>query len=264
MLCFVTRFRQLRFKFVGHSSWAQDSNFVYWHSFSSKFQSSSSPRRKGPITLDEFEWQNTEFIRRNDEFDPAFLNRLATQTNFSDNCRIWMQNFNIWLTKHAGMWMIIWQKWTLDLNAISFSGRNWIENWWNWLQRWRKWAGKPILFTWEGEPVFLRKKEQNHSIMKMVSFRIHIHNIENLISSFTIMTPTILRKDYNGWPMKALPPSTRVFFFYFMQCISILLKWLYDYDVWILDIIFCIMPEFHFIFVIKNCINRFSENVVLK
>ena len=68
-------------------SWAQDSknNFVYWHSFSSKFQSNSSPRRKGPITLDEFEWQNNEFVRKNDEFDPTFLTRLASQTKFSDN-----------------------------------------------------------------------------------------------------------------------------------------------------------------------------------
>ena len=55
--CFVTRFRQLQFKFVGLSRWARDSNdnFVYWHSFSSKFQSNLSPRCKGPITLDEFE-----------------------------------------------------------------------------------------------------------------------------------------------------------------------------------------------------------------
>ena len=41
--------------------------------------------------------------------------------------------------------MTIWRNWTLDLNAVSFSGRNWIENWWNWMPRWRKWAGKPIL-----------------------------------------------------------------------------------------------------------------------
>ena len=58
-----------------------------------------------------------------------------------------------------------------------------------------------ILFTWEGGPDFLKK--QNHSIMKMDSYI-----IENLVSSFTIMTPTILRKEYNGWLMKALPPST--------------------------------------------------------
>ena len=92
---FVTRFRQLQFKFVGHSIWARDSknNFVYWHSFLSYFQSNSSPRCKGPITLDEFEWQNTEFVRRNDEFDPTFLTRLATQTNFSENWRIWMLKF---------------------------------------------------------------------------------------------------------------------------------------------------------------------------
>ena len=92
--CFVTRFHQLQFKYVGHSSWARDSknNFFYWHSFSSKFQSNSSPRYKGPITLDEFEWQNNEFVRKNDEFDPTFLTRLATQTNFSNNWRIWMLN----------------------------------------------------------------------------------------------------------------------------------------------------------------------------
>ena len=56
--CFVTRFRQLLFKFVGQSSYkARDSkiNFVYWHSFSSKIQSKSSPKCKGPITPDEFE-----------------------------------------------------------------------------------------------------------------------------------------------------------------------------------------------------------------
>ena len=43
------------------------------------------------------------------------------------------------------MWMTIWRNWTLDLNAVSFSGQNLIENWWNWMQRWRKWAGKPII-----------------------------------------------------------------------------------------------------------------------
>ena len=93
--CIVTRFRQLQFKFVGHSCWAQDrkNNFVYWHSFLSKFQSNSSPKRKGPITLDEFEWENNEYVRKNDEFDPTFLTRLATQTNFSDNWRIWMLIF---------------------------------------------------------------------------------------------------------------------------------------------------------------------------
>ena len=42
------------------------------------------------------------------------------------------------------MWMTIWRNWNLEFNAVSFSGRNWIENWWNWMQRWRKWAGKPI------------------------------------------------------------------------------------------------------------------------
>ena len=146
--CFVTRFRQLEFKLIGNISWARDSknNFVYCHSFSSKFQSNSSPRCKGSITLDEFEWQNNEFVRKNDEFDPTFLTRLATQTNFSDNWRIWMLNFEIWLTKKR-IWMTIWGNWTLDLNAESFFGRNWIENWWNWMQRWRKGAGKPIIYT---------------------------------------------------------------------------------------------------------------------
>ena len=31
-----------------------------------------------------------------------------------------------------------------NFNAVSFSRRHWIGNWWNWMQRWRKWAGKPI------------------------------------------------------------------------------------------------------------------------
>ena len=126
--CFVTRFRQLEFKFSGNINWARDNknNFVYCHSFSSKFQSNSSPRCKGSITLDEFEWQNNEFVRKNDVFDPTFLTRLATQTNFSDNWRIWMLNFEIWLTKKR-IWMTIWGNWTLDLNAESFFGRNWIE-----------------------------------------------------------------------------------------------------------------------------------------
>ena len=43
------------------------------------------------------------------------------------------------------MLMTIWRNWILDLNEVSFSGRNWIENWWNWMLRWRKWAGKPII-----------------------------------------------------------------------------------------------------------------------
>ena len=79
ILCFVTRFRQLLFIFVGHSSWTRDSksNFVYWHSFSSKFQSKSSPRCKGPITPDEFEWQNIEFVWKNDEFDHCIRNSLS-------------------------------------------------------------------------------------------------------------------------------------------------------------------------------------------
>ena len=50
ILCFLTRFRQLQWNFVGHNRWARDSkiNFVYWHSFSSlKFHSKSSPRYKG-------------------------------------------------------------------------------------------------------------------------------------------------------------------------------------------------------------------------
>ena len=103
--------------------------------------SNSSPRCKRPITLDEFEWKNNEFVRNIYKFDPTFLTHLATQTNFSDNGRIWMLNFTIWLTKKR-RWMKIWRNWTLDLNAVSFSGRNWIENWWNWMMRWRKWAGK--------------------------------------------------------------------------------------------------------------------------
>ena len=84
ILCFVTRFRQLQFKFVCHSSWARDSksNFVYWHSFSSKFQSKTSPRCKGPITLDELEWQNTEFAWKNDEFDPCIRNSLCDRDEF--------------------------------------------------------------------------------------------------------------------------------------------------------------------------------------
>ena len=136
----VTRFRQLQFKFVSHSSWARDgkNNFVYWHSFSSKFQSNSSPRRKGPITLDEFEWQNNEFVRKNDEFDPTFLTRFNSDT---DKIKWQLTNLNAESLNSIvkkRMWMTIWRNWNLDLNAVSFSGRNWMK-------RWRKWAGKPIL-----------------------------------------------------------------------------------------------------------------------
>ena len=54
------------------------------------------------------------------------------------------------------MWMTIWRNWTLDLNAVSFSGRNWIENWWNWMKRWRKGAGKPIsLLLFKGTQTYL-------------------------------------------------------------------------------------------------------------
>ena len=120
--CFVTRFRQLLFKFVGHSSWARDSksNFVYWHSFSSKFQSKSSPRCKGPITPDEYEWQN------NEEFDPCIRNSLSDRDEFQ-----WqLTNLNaelLNLIDKKRMWMTIWRNWTLDLNAVSFFGRIQIE-----------------------------------------------------------------------------------------------------------------------------------------
>ena len=49
-----------------------------------------------------------------------------------------IDEFECWIFK------IDWRNWTLHLNAVSFSGRNWIENWWNRMKRWRKWAGKPI------------------------------------------------------------------------------------------------------------------------
>ena len=129
------------------SSWARDSksNFVYWHSFSWKFQSKSSPRCKGPITPDEFEWQNNEFVWKNDEFDPCICNSLSDRDEFQwqfTNLNAELLN----LIDKKRMCMTIWRNWTLDLNAVSFFGRNWIENWWNWMKRWRKWAGKPILF----------------------------------------------------------------------------------------------------------------------
>ena len=141
--CLVTRFRHLQFKFVSHSSWARESksNFVY--SFSSKFQSKSSPRCKGPITLDEFECQNNEFVWKNDEFDPCIRNSLSERDEFQRP----LTNLNaefLNLIDKKRVWVTIWRNWTLDLNAVSFSGRNWIENWWNWMKRWRKWAGKPI------------------------------------------------------------------------------------------------------------------------
>ena len=77
-------FVNMLFKFVGHSSWARDSksNFVYWYSFSSKFQSKSSPRCKGPITPDEYEWQNNEFVWKNYEFDPCIRNSLSNRDEF--------------------------------------------------------------------------------------------------------------------------------------------------------------------------------------
>ena len=143
-------FTERQFKFVGHSSWARDSksNFVYWHSFSSKFQSKSSPRFKGPIALDEFEWQNNDFFFcKNDECDPCIRNSLSDRHEFQ-----WqLTNLNaefFYLIDKKRMWMAIWRNWTLDLNAVSFSGRNWIENWWNWMKRWQKWAGKLILNGW--------------------------------------------------------------------------------------------------------------------
>ena len=122
--CFVTHFRQLQFKFVGHSSWARDSknNFVYSHSFSSKFQSNSSPRCKGQITLDEFEWQNNEFVQKEWRIWSYIPNSLSDTDEFQ-----WqLTNLN------AGIFKFDWQKtnvndyltnWTLDLNAVSFSGR---------------------------------------------------------------------------------------------------------------------------------------------
>ena len=141
--CFVTHFRQLQFKFVGHSSWARDSNnnFVYRHSFSSKFQSKSSPRCRGPIWMTEYwicskEWRIWSYI----PYSPSDTDEFQWQlTNLNAE--------SIKLIDKTWMWMTIWRNWTLDLNAVSCSGRNWIEDLWNWMQRWRKWAGKPILRT---------------------------------------------------------------------------------------------------------------------
>ena len=78
-----------------------------------------------------------------------------------------------------------------------------------------------ILFTWEGEPVFLKKAK---SFNNENGFFQDSYIIENLISSFTIMTPTILRKDYNGWLMKALPPSTPCVFLLFHAIYLIIIK----------------------------------------
>ena len=139
--CFVTRFRQLQFKFVGHSSWARDSknNFVYWHSFSTKFQSNSSPRCKGPITLDEF-----ELFERITNLILYIPNSISDTNEFQ-----WqLTNLNaefLNLIEKKRMWMTIWRNWTLYLNAVSFSGRNWIKNWRNWMKRWRKMGGKTYI-----------------------------------------------------------------------------------------------------------------------
>ena len=111
--CFVSRFRQLLFRFVGHSSWARDSKikFVYWHSFSSKFQSKSSPRCKSPITPDEFEWQNNDFVWKYDEFDPCIRNLLSDRDEFQ-----WqLTNLNaciLNLIDQKRIRMPIWRNWT--------------------------------------------------------------------------------------------------------------------------------------------------------
>ena len=96
--------------------------------------------------VDQFwqEWQNNEFVWKNDEFDWCIRNSLSDRDEFQwQLTNLNAEFFN--LIDEKRMWMTIWRNWTLDLNAVSFSGRNWIENWWNWMKRWRKWAGKPIL-----------------------------------------------------------------------------------------------------------------------
>ena len=103
-----------------YSSWARDSksNFVYRQSFSSKFQSNSSPRCKGPITLDEAEWQNNEFVRKNDEFDPIFIPNSLSDT---DKFQWQLTNLNaelLNLIDKIRMWMTIWRNWTIDLNLL--------------------------------------------------------------------------------------------------------------------------------------------------
>ena len=117
-------------------SWARDSK--------SKFQSKSSPRCKGPKTLDEFEWQNNEFAWKNDEFDPCIRNSLSDRDEFQWQLLTNLNDEFFNLIDKKRMWMTVWRNWTLDFNAVSFSGRNWIENLWNLMQRWRKWAGKAI------------------------------------------------------------------------------------------------------------------------
>ena len=135
--CFVTRFRQLQFKFVRHSSWARDIkiNFVYWHSFSSNFNQNRLPDVKAaPITIAVFEWQNNEICLKNYELDPSIRNySLSGRDEFQWQLTNLNDEFFNFIDKKR-IRMTIWRNWTWNLNEVSFSRQNWIETWWNWMK----------------------------------------------------------------------------------------------------------------------------------
>ena len=93
-------------------SWAPDSKSS--SSIGTHFRQSFTQIRlrdiKAHITLDEFEWQNNEFVWKITNLILAFLSRLAAETNSSDNWRIWMLRFLIWLAKKGYEWQFdeIW------------------------------------------------------------------------------------------------------------------------------------------------------------
>ena len=63
-----------------------------------------------------------------DDFDPSFPNSLSGWDEFQ-----WqLTNLNAFFSSNfiaeKRIWITIWRNWTYDFNAVSFSGRNLIEN----------------------------------------------------------------------------------------------------------------------------------------
>ena len=109
--------------------------FYLFKAFSSKFHSNSSPRCKGPITLDEFEWQNNEFVWENDEFDSSISCLLSGRDELQSQLTNLNAEFPNLIDKKQ-IWMTIMTK----LN-LGFERRKFLRTKVNWKLMKLNWRG---------------------------------------------------------------------------------------------------------------------------
>ena len=82
--CFVTHFRQLQSNSsvtVAEHETANSISSIGIH-FRQSFTQNRLPDIKAHITIDEFEWQNSEVVWQNDEFDPSIPYSLSGRDEF--------------------------------------------------------------------------------------------------------------------------------------------------------------------------------------